>query len=215
MGNLRNLGETTVTNQTAKSKVPAVAYALIVVVIVAGFIGYNMTQLNFGKAGLLVKLGLVKTTPVTTYHDLFGSTPIVGGNYSFSPPVTMYRAVTIGLESDGWNASSLNNMTVHVSLNYYIFYTNVTALYQLISKDNITLTGLPDPNLTGAASGFEIINAVTAPVDNYQPQIFNGVSCRYIWAIEVEQNSGMCMPPPGYYLVDAATAQLIPTGPLI
>ena len=128
-----------------------------------------------------------------TYHRLFGSTPIVGGNYSFSPPVPMYRALNIALQSDGWNASSLENMTLYVSLNYDVFYTNVTALNQLAAKENLTLNGHPtDFNTT--VNGFELMHEVTAPVNDYQPQIYNGVSLRYIWTIAIEKDSGIYYP---------------------
>jgi heme/copper-type cytochrome/quinol oxidase subunit 2 len=178
---------------------------LIVVVVVAGLFAY------VAISGLASE----NSSPEADYRRLYGSTPIVGWNYSFSPPIPMYRAIIIGLQSDEWNASSLENMTVHVSLDYYVFYTNVSALYQLASQENLTLTGYPNPdlNMTGGY-GYELIHEVTAPVDDYRPQIFNGVSLRYVWSIVVQENSGMCIPPPGCYLVDAATAELIPTGPL-
>ncbi len=180
-----------------------IAYTLISVVIIASLFAY------FNIANSASK----NNTLESTYRSLFGTTPIVGGNYSFSPPIPMYRAVIIGLENGGWNATSLQNMRVYVSLEYDVFYTNVSALYQLASKDNLTLSGYPNPDSNG--TGFETIHEVTTPVGDYQPQIFNGVACRYVWTIAVQENSGKCIPPPGYYLVDAATAQLIPTGPLI
>ena len=61
----------------------------------------------------------------------------------------------------------------------------------------------------------ESMYEVTVPVCDYQPQIFSGVSLRYIWNIAVEKDSGMTIPPWGYYLVDAATGELIPPGLLI
>ena len=182
-----------------------IAYVLISVVVIASLFAC------FNIANLASK----NNTLEGTYRSLFGATPIAGGNYSFSPPIPMYRAVIIGLESGGWNASSLENMTVYVSLEYDVFYTNVSALYQLASKDNLTLSSYPDPNLNMTGTGFETIHEVTAPVGDYQPQIFSGVACRYVWTIVVQENSGKGIPPPGYYLVDAATAVLIPTGPLI
>lgn len=190
------------TEPTRKFLYTVIGYTLIaVIVVVSVFVHVNT---NGYKIGTLEE----------TYHRLYGATPISGGNYSFSPPVPMYRAVIIGLESDRWDASSLKNMTIHVSLDYYIFYTNVTALYQLASKDNITLQGRPNPNLNPTGTGFEFISQVTAPVESYQPQIISGASCRYVWTIAVDEDSGMDIPPPGFYMVDAATAQIIPTGPI-
>lgn len=180
------------------------AYTLIAIAVVSSIFAY------FSISGFAAE----NNSPKAKYHRLFGSTLIVGWNYSFSPPISMYQAVNIALQSDEWKASSLENMTVHVSLDYYIFYTNVTALYQLASKDNLTLTGYPNPDLS--MTGSELIHEVTAPVDNYQPQFFNGVTGRYIWTIAVQHTSGgISIPPPGYYLVDARTGELVPTGPLI
>jgi hypothetical protein len=188
-----------VAEQKSKSRTLAVACVLCAIVVVASLVAYG---------GIMVS---GNNSAEGTYHRLFGSTPIVGGNYSFSPPVSMYRALNIALKSDSWNASSLENMTVYVSLNYDVFYTNVTALYQLAAKENLTLNGHPtDFNQT--VSGSELIHEVTAPVNDYQPQIYSGVSLRYIWTIAIQKSSGICIPPWSYYLVDAASGELVPTG---
>jgi hypothetical protein len=152
-----------------------------------------------------------------TYHNLYGATPVAGGNYSFSPPISMYHAIDIALASDGWNQSSLQNMTVHASLYKNLFYTNGSALLEYADNANITLTVLPNrdlPNLSDMR-GVEDLGEVTAPVDNYQPQIYNQVTIRYIWSIVITQNrDGIQIPPPGLYYVDAATGELVPTGHL-
>lgn len=193
------------TEPKKKSLVPALACALIAVVVVASLFAY------FSFSGLASE----NASPESTYHRLFGSASIVGGNYSFSPPVSKYRAVDIALESGGWGKSSLENMMVHATLSYEIFYTNASAMYQFVAKENLTLTVYPNPDLYMTGTGTEIIREVTAPVDDYQPQILNGLTCRYIWTVAVQDSSGgISMPPPGYYLVDAATAELVPTGPL-
>jgi hypothetical protein len=193
-----NLGEKNMTEQKGKSRSPALACALIAVVVVASLSAY------FSISSLASE-----SSPEGTYHRLFGATPIVGGNYSFNPPVSMYRAIDIALKSDGWNQSSLENMTLYVSLYYEVFYTNVTSLYQLANLENLTLLGHPNPDLNMAGS--ELLHEVTAPVNDYQPQLFNGASLRYIWTIAVQSNSGMSIPPPCYYQVDAATSELVPT----
>jgi hypothetical protein len=203
------------TQQKTNSRVLLLACAIIAIIIVGSiFFRFTMTEFTSGKSGFLAKIDLALANPELQYRELFGSTPIVGGNYSFSPPVSMYRAILIGLESDGWNAASLENMKVYVSLDYYIFYTNVTALYQVAAKENLTLEGRPNPNLNMTGTGFEQLHEVTEPAANYQPQFFSGVTIRYIWSISVEKDSGFGIPPPGYYMVDAATGELIPTGPL-
>lgn len=195
-----NFGENNVAEPTRKFLYTVIGYTLIAVIVIVSVFAY------FNTTGAASKNNMSESM----YHSLFGATPIAAGNYSFSPPVQMYRAVIIALENGGWNATSLQNMTVHVYLDYDEFYTNVSALYQLVSKDNVTLSGYPNPDLNVTESGFGTIYEVTAPVDNYQPQIINGAALRYVWTIIVYNNSDIFTSSQGYYIVDAATAQLIP-----
>lgn len=189
--------------QKNNSRIFGVACILVAVVFVSSLIGYS----SFIGASS-------EKSPEATYHRLYGYTPVVGGNYSFTPPISLYRALNLALASDGWNQSSLTNMTIYTTLSYEVFYTNVTALNQIAAQENLTLIGHPtDFNQT--VNGYESIHEVTAPVPNYQPQFYNGVSLRYIWSIAIEKDSGMTIPPWGYYMVDAATGELIPPGILI
>jgi hypothetical protein len=191
----------------AKKRFPfkALACGLIVLAFVVGMLAF--TSLLFAPSD----------NPEATYHNLYGSTPLEGGNYSFSPPISMYRAVDIALASDGWNQSSLQNMTVHASLEKMVFYTNGSALLEYADKENVTLTGYPsasNPSI-GTMSGFETLGEVTVPVDNYQPQFYDQVTVRYIWSITVMQNGGSSIPPPGISFVDASSGELVPVGLLI
>ena len=219
--------------QEAAKQIQTNTCALIIILLVLSLVAcFSLGQLPLGKNRVLAELyptkGTVTSSTATTtnipttatsqvamYHDLFGFTPVVGANYSFSPPISVYCAILIALENGSWTTPDLKNMTVHVSLDYYIFYTNVTALYQVAAKENLTLLGRPNPDLNSPMQGFELLNQVNASLANYQPEIFNGASLRYIWTVTVEEDSGFGIPPPGYYLVDAATGELIPTGPLI
>lgn len=152
-----------------------------------------------------------------TYHNLYGVTPVAGGNYSFSPPISKYQAIDIALASDGWNQSSLENMTVHATLEKMVFYTNGSALLDYADKENVTLTGYPsasDPSI-GTMTGFESLGEVTAPIDNYQPQFYDQVTVRYIWSITVTQNGGSTIPPAGLSFVDASSGEIVPVGILI
>lgn len=152
-----------------------------------------------------------------TYHNLYGSTPVAGGNYSFSPPISKYHAIDIALASDGWNQSSLQNMTVYAKLQKMLFFTNGSALLQYAEKENVTLMVLPNPNLPNLSdmSGIENLGEVTAPVDNYKPQYNGQVIIRYIWNIVVTQSDGgICIPPPGLCYVDASSGEIVPHGML-
>jgi len=124
-----------------------------------------------------------------TYYNEFNKTPTTLYNYSFSPPVSMYRALLIALKSGGWSARSLKNMTIEVELNYDAFATN------------------------SSNSSLRSIHPVTQSVADWSPQQINGTTYRYIWTIIVEgPGSFRSIPPAGYYYVDAATAELVPTG---
>lgn len=123
----------------------------------------------------------------TEYYKEFNKTPTPAYNYSFSPPVSMYHALLIALESGGWNAPSLKNMTISVELDYCAF--------------------LKSPNKT---SGFELLYPVTHSVADWSPKQVNETTYRYAWTIIVHHSSGaQSIPPPGYYWVDAATAELV------
>ena len=116
---------------------------------------------------------------------------IVSPNYNFSPPITMYQALKIALESDSWNATSLENMTVTVSLDYMEFLNSST----------------------GSCS--ELIHEVTNPAPYYSDmQVNSTTTYRYIWSVEVNRAQGFTYPPFGYYLVDAQTGELVPHEPL-
>jgi hypothetical protein len=151
------------------------------------------------------------------YHNLYGSTPVAGGNYSFSPPISKYHAIDIALASDGWTQSSLQNMTVYATLQKMLFYTNASALLEYAEKENVTLRVVPNVNVpeVAASSGTAVLGEVTVPVDNYQPQYYGQVTIRYIWSIVVtHSNGGVYLPPPGLCYVDASSGEIIPQGHL-
>ena len=126
----------------------------------------------------------------THYYAEFNKTPTPAYNYNFSPPISMYHALLIALESGGWNATSLSDMTVRVSLEYMEF-TNSSWL-----------------------TGSLVLHDVTQPAKDYSPVQVDSTTYRYIWDIVVENNVGLQMPPPGLYYVDVATGEIVPTGPL-
>jgi hypothetical protein len=128
----------------------------------------------------------------TAFKSEFGNVFIVSPNYSFSPPITMYRALKIGLESDQWNATSLMNMTVTVAFDYMEFSNSSTF------------------------SGNQFMHEVTQPVKSYADvQVNSTTTYRYIWSISVTPDNGITIPPYGLYYVDAQTGQIIPHGILI
>jgi hypothetical protein len=123
-------------------------------------------------------------------YDEFNKTPTPAYNYNFSPPISMYHALLIALESGAWNATSLSDMTARVSLECMEF-TNSSGF-----------------------TGSQVLHDVKQPAKDYSPIQINSTTYRYIWDIVVENNVGLQMPPPGLYYVDAATGEIVPTGPL-
>lgn len=122
------------------------------------------------------------------YYNEFNKTPKIAFNYSFSPPVSMYRALLIALITGGWNATSLKNWTIDVELDYCAF------------------TGSP------SVIGVDLLYPVTHSVVDWSPQQINDTTTyRYAWAISVITSSGGGR----FYYIDAATAELVFTGGII
>ena len=125
------------------------------------------------------------------FNREFGYVAIVSRNYDFSPPISMYKALRLALESDGWKNTSLQNMTVTVSLDFVQFYNFSNGF------------------------GNGPITEVTQPQQSYADVQVNSTTVdRYIWDISIEKNGVQSMPPWSLYYVDAQTGDIIPTGPL-
>lgn len=129
------------------------------------------------------------------YYNEFGVIPATNINSSFAPPVSMYRALQIALESDGWNKTSLNEMTVGAYFNSW----------QTITDYNLYNVTLP----------MQIsINPPVTPPSDYSDVYGNGVVYSYVWEIIVQNASHSTHPPIGFSLVDASTGQILPNPPL-
>ena len=80
-----------------------VAFMLIVLLIASSAISlyeYNQT-VGLNKENNFLK-GL--NPEATAYYNQFGAvTPITNVNSSFAPPISLYQALLIGLNADGWN----------------------------------------------------------------------------------------------------------------
>ena len=127
------------------------------------------------------------------YYDEFNNTPTPAYNYSFSPPISMYHALIIALQSGRWSASALNNKAISIELDYCAFLNSSTEI------------------------GFELLSPVTHSVADWSPRQVNDTTYRYVWTIIVHNSgpakSGTSIGPTlsarGYYYVDAATAELV------
>jgi hypothetical protein len=186
--------------QKSNPRIFGFACILIAVVFVTSLVAYSS---YIGASS--------EKSPQATYHRLYGA-PIVGGNYSFTPPIAKYQAINTALASDNWTQSDLQNMIVHVTLGRVILFKNVTAREELefTHNHNITLNGYPNINLNLTYGGFEHLEETNASATNYHAIIEGGISLRYVWTISVQKTEGMTMHPWGYYMVDAATGELVP-----
>lgn len=131
-------------------------------------------------------------TYIQVYFKLFDS--------NITPPVSKIEAVGKALSRGGWNSSTLSGMEVEASLIYVRFFT--------ANK--------------GGSRGWETLGSVTKPVDDYSPRaefnvtepgaypiVVGTMTYRYVWAVIVQQSSGLrSIPPPGLYWVDASTGEL-------
>ena len=180
-----------VRNMRKKAAILATICAIIVVVVFFEFYVFPTTE-----------------SYSTAYCSEFKKTPTLSYNYSFSPPVSMYYALLIALESGGWNANSLKNMTINVELDYYVFLNNYSTPS---GSAHFGRFGMITP-----VWGYIPLYQATHPPADWSPKLFNSsIGYRYVWTITVQYSGFFVMPPPGCYLVDAATAELLPTGPLI
>ena len=139
----------------------------------------------------------------TVYYNQFGAVvPITNTNSSFAPPISMYQALLIGLQADGWNKTSLQGFTVYVNLMPWYSLTNSSGPY--VSNS----TG----NFYGSAS--IDLKPMTNPPANYSDVYSNGLIYRYVWQIDIELMGKLTIPPWDLILVDASTGQIVPNQPL-
>jgi len=105
------------------------------------------------------------------------------------PPVSKLQAILISLEHGGWNSSNLAGMRVFARLYYMHFWA------------------------TDRGSGGEVLHQVKEPVSDYSPVVVGDSTYRYVWYVDVDRvGSAHSIPPPGLYIVDAATGEIVPWG---
>jgi DNA-binding HxlR family transcriptional regulator len=98
------------------------------------------------------------------YFSEFGLIPATNVNASFTPPVSMYRALQLALETEGWNKTSLYGMNVGAYLTKWETFTNATG---------------------SIGNGSRIIDlnggTLTSPPADYSDVFGDGVVYRYVW----------------------------------
>lgn len=161
---------------------------LILVAVLAISTSANISQFMFNQQLRNTNIG-----EANIYYNEFGVIPSTNVNSSFIPPVSMYRALQIALETDGWNKASLRGMTVNINLMHGDTITNSSTYFTGIDGE------------------------VTSPPANYSNVYGDGDSIiyRYIWEIAVNNASSPGIPPLGFSLVDAVSGVILPNPPLI
>jgi hypothetical protein len=186
----------------------AIVLGIICIVLVAGLVTtIAVSSLNSQSKNVQKQVkDPQNTADFNRFFLEFGNVSVQSPNLNFSPPVSMYRALLIALESGGWTTTSLKNMTINVRLDYCAFYNDFSSPSGWETLGNCTFRTNPP------VTGFDLIYPVTHPPADWSPQQINGITYRYVWTIIVEYSGSSGIPPPGYYYVDAATAELVPTG---
>jgi hypothetical protein len=204
-------------------KIEALAIILIAALAVTIYFDYSLYNSNQKLTSDFIALNgsyndlnnsynILNTQYYNSLSSLFNAINS-GANTTVQPPISELQALQMALQYGGWNATSLQGNQVSISL-----------WYVLLSQDSAS-----------AGPGFDMIQEVTAPVSNYSattfvyaswPANYTGptwspvhppitLSYHYAWVVVVEQASGMLsIPPPGFYVIDAATGEVIPMGPL-
>jgi DNA-binding HxlR family transcriptional regulator len=172
-----------------------VAFLLIAILIgSSGIAVYEYSQIATLQSDFNRVNGL--NFDAMAYYSEFGLIPATNVNSSFAPPVSMYRALQIALEADGWNKTSLNGMIVGA-----YFHSWQTITNQSVYK----------PNLPQTIS----INPPTTPPTDYSDVYGDGVIYSYVWEIIVQNASQSNIHPPiGFSLVDVSTSQILPNPPI-
>lgn len=160
----------------AKTNKKLIVTILVIILAVSAFLGIFIYGQIYGTNQ--------QTADFNAFYNEFGNVTVQSSNITFSPPVNMYHALKIALEKGSWNKTSLTNMTINISLDYFEFWTN---------------------------SSFQFLSVVGRSENSYSPVTVNDTTFRYIWDISINPSSGPVFPTPGFYWVDAATAEIIPT----
>ena len=171
----------------SKAVLKSVSLLLVALLIASSAIAlyeYNQTTV------LQKEFNQLNGKDAAAYYNEFGVIPTTNVNSSFSPPISMYQALQIALENEGWNKTSLNGKVVGAYLMNGETDTNTTSYFN---------TGVTGP--------------VTSPPTNYSDVYGNGVIYMYIWEIIVENATGVSHPV-GFSVIDASTGEILHNPPL-
>ena len=162
-----------------------VAFLLITLLIASSAISvyeYNQAMIIQEKFYRVNSLDL----EAMAYYSEFGVIPTTNTNSSYSPPISIYKALQIALEAEGLNKTLINGMNVDASLTTIQTATNGTYCSM------IPLTNIPT---------------------DYSDVHGNDIIYQYAWEITVS-NASRPSYMRDFIFIDASTGQILPNPPL-
>ncbi len=155
--------------------------ALLIASSVIALYQYNQTT------ALQKEFNQLNGNDAAAYYNEFGVIPTTSVNSSFSPPISVYKALIIALKAGGWNKTSLHGTVVTV---YFVLYEQTEI-----------------GNSTRELS----LSPITNPPADYSDVYGTGVIYRYVWEIITAENmTGYIIPNFGSSLIDASTGENLP-----
>jgi hypothetical protein len=116
-------------------------------------------------------------------------------NSSFTPPVSMYEALLIGLENDGLNKTSLQGFTIYCSLTGWETLTNHTD---------------KEAYATPPFNESQVATVITSPPTDYSNVYSNGIIYSYVWHIDIFKTSmSFDIKPYDVIVIDASTGKIL------
>jgi DNA-binding transcriptional ArsR family regulator len=131
------------------------------------------------------------------YYDQFSGIPLITfTNGSFTPPISMYQALLIGLENDGLNKTSLRGFTIYCSL------TGWETLANRTDKEPYATTSPFNES--------QVATVLTSPPKDYIDTYSNGIIYSYVWHIDIfKTNRSIDFKPYAVIVIDAAIGQIL------
>jgi DNA-binding HxlR family transcriptional regulator len=173
-----------------------VAFLLIALLIVSSAIAvYENNKISEleSKSGFLEEI----SPNASQYYNQFSDIPLITfTNSSFTPPVSMYQALLIGLGNDGWNKTSLKGFTIYCSLTGWETLANQT--------DKEAYSTTPPFNES------QVATVIASPPKDYTDIYSNGITYSYVWHIDIfKTNRSIDIKPYDVIVIDASTGQIL------
>jgi DNA-binding HxlR family transcriptional regulator len=183
-------------HRTVRIVLKPVAFLLIALLIVSSAIAvYENSKISEleSKSGFLEEI----SPNAAQYYNQFSGIPLITfTNSSFTPPVSMYQALLIGLGNGSWNKTSLKSFTIYCSLTGWETLANQT--------DKEAYATTPPFNES------QVATVITSPPKDYTDIYSNGITYSYVWHIDIfKTNRSIDIKPYNVMVIDASTGQIL------